>query len=175
MHPIRQSVGSALVLLAVTLTACADWNASAVENNAAAVPAETQPQEASNSAVVVEDLPVPSPAQTSDSAACHTQDGRKIAPAQIEAIGTEPFWNARIDGRCVTYSTPDDQAGKRIWTHFAGKAEDGIWSGALDGRQFELRTRKALDCSDGMSDNRYPLEVTLRVGGETRQGCAEPS
>lgn len=118
--------------------------------------------------------PVPPRPTPQAAAACRMQDGEQLTAGTLRAVGTEPFWGARIDGRCVTYSTPEDQAGTRIWTRFAGKADSGIWSGALDGRQFELRTRAAPGCSDGMSDNRYPIAVTLRVGGETRQGCAKP-
>ncbi len=109
-------------------------------------------------------------------AACFTQDGGKLTMTPLRAIGTEPFWGARIDGRCVIYSTPEDQAGTRVWTTFNPGPDGGIWSGALDGRQFEVRTRPAPSpgCSDGMSDNRYPHVVTLRVRGETRTGCARP-
>lgn len=105
---------------------------------------------------------------------CRVQDGRPVPANRIRAIGTEPFWGARIDGRCVTYSTPEDQAGTRIWTRFSGTAEQGTWAGALDGRRFELRTAPDPRCSDGMSDNIYPIAVTLFVRGEERRGCAEP-
>lgn len=120
-------------------------------------------------------LAPPPPATDGPAAsACLMQDGEKLAAMRLRAIGTEPFWGARIEGRCVTYSTPEDQDGTRIWTKFSGSAENGIWSGALDGRQFELRTSKQPGCSDGMSDNRYPIAVVLRVRGETRRGCAKP-
>jgi len=120
--------------------------------------------------------PPPPPATDGQTAsACLMQDGKKLAAMRLRAIGTEPFWGARIEGRCVTYSTPEDQDGTRIWTRFSGSAEHGIWSGALDGRQFELRTTRQPGCSDGMSDNRYPIAVILRVRGETRRGCAEPA
>lgn len=119
----------------------------------------------------------PTPPKTvppASTAACLTQDGKQLAATRLRAIGTEPFWGARIEGRCVTYSTPEDQSGTRVWTKFSGNADAGTWSGALEGRQFELRTREAPGCSDGMSDNRYPIAVTLRVRGETRTGCAKP-
>lgn len=171
MHASKQSVVPPLVLIAVLLTACGERDTSNVDENAAAPVASTSSEPSSNVGA-----PEPSPAPAvEEEAACETQDGQKIAAVRLRAIGTEPFWNARIEGRCVTYSTPDDQAGTRIWTKFASDADNGTWSGALDGRQFELRTRKAPGCSDGMSDTRYPLAVTLRVRSETRQGCAEPA
>jgi uncharacterized membrane protein len=106
---------------------------------------------------------------------CHVQSGQPIRVAPIRALGTEPFWNARVEGRCVTYSHPEDQRGTRVWTRYAAGANGaGTWSGALGGRPFELRVRPQAGCSDGMSDNRYPLAADLIVGGERRSGCAEP-
>ena len=102
------------------------------------------------------------------------QDGTALSIKPLRAVGTEPFWGARIEGRCVTYSTPEDQAGTRIWTKFSGTAEQGSWAGSLDGRRFELRTSPDPRCSDGMSDTVYPIAVTLFVRGEERRGCAEP-
>jgi len=117
-----------------------------------------------------------SPAPNAHPSACRMQDGTRLTATALKALGTEPFWGARIKGRCVTYSTLEDQKGTRIWTRFTPGPDGGVWSGALDGRPFELRTRPAPPpgCSDGMSDRRYGATVTLRVGGETRHGCAEP-
>ncbi|MEA3041899.1 MAG: hypothetical protein QOC65_1388, partial [Sphingomonadales bacterium] len=107
--------------------------------------------------------------------ACMMQGSERLRIAPLRAVGTEPFWGARIEGRCVTYSHPDDQAGTRVWTRYApGPGGGGTWSGALGGRPFELRTRPQPGCSDGMSDRRYPIAVDLLVGGERRRGCAAP-
>jgi uncharacterized membrane protein len=106
--------------------------------------------------------------------ACQTQDGKPVPANRIRAIGTEPFWGARIDGRCVTYSHPEDQQGTRVWTKFSGTTSNGTWTGSLGGQPFVLRTRPQANCSDGMSDNRYPIAVSLTVGGEERTGCALP-
>ena len=105
--------------------------------------------------------------------ACRMQDGRAIPANALRAVGTEPFWGVRVDGRCVTYSHPDDQTGTRVWTQFSGTASAGNWTGALRGKPFVMRTR-AQGCSDGMSDMHYPITVTLAVGGEQRSGCAAP-
>ncbi|HZX80166.1 MAG TPA: hypothetical protein VFE72_04325, partial [Lysobacter sp.] len=113
----------------------------------------------------------PPPAGTS---ACLVQDGRTLPANRLRAVGTEPFWGAQVDGRCVTYSHPDDPAGTRVWTRFSGTAEAGTWTGALDGRPFVMRTRPHAGCSDGMSDTRYPIAVSLTVGGAERMGCAAP-
>jgi uncharacterized membrane protein len=91
----------------------------------------------------------------------------------LKAIGTEPFWGAKVEGRCVTYSTPEYQQGTRIWTKVTKNEQKTVWDGALRGQQFQLTVRPKADCSDGMSDNVYPFEAALRVDGETRHGCAE--
>lgn len=116
----------------------------------------------------------PPPGAAAGVGPCMMQDSERLAVTPIRAVGTEPFWGARIDGRCVTYTHPDDQAGTRIWTRYTPSPGGGTWTGALHGQRFELRTRAAPGCSDGMSDTRHPIAVELRVGVERRQGCAAP-
>lgn len=120
--------------------------------------------------------PSPSPTATRSSgsvSACLMQDGRRLSAAPLSAIGTEPFWAARTEGRCVTYSHPESQLGTRVWTKYTPRIGGGTWTGALNGRPFVLRTRLQPGCSDGMSDRRYPIAAELTVGGEQRRGCAE--
>lgn len=106
--------------------------------------------------------------------ACRVQDGKALSVAPLRAVGTEPFWGARIEGRCVTYSHIDDQQGSRVLAQFQQVGADMIWSGTLRGQPFELRARPMPGCSDGMSDKLYPLAVALKVDGKQRTGCAEP-
>lgn len=115
----------------------------------------------------------PPPSGDETISACLIQDGERISEHRLKAVGTEPFWAANIRGRCVTYSTPEDQQGTRIWTRFSGSEESGRWSGYLAEQRFVLRTRAEPGCSDGMSDKSYPIAVTLTVRGEQRSGCAE--
>ena len=114
-------------------------------------------------------------AQAAPSHPCQVQGKDRLTVAPIRAVGTEPFWNARVEGRCVTYSHPDDQQGTRIWTQYkAGPNGSASWVGNLDGQRFELRIRPEAGCSDGMSDERYPMVAELSVKGEQRRGCALP-
>lgn len=106
--------------------------------------------------------------------ACMMQDGKPLAVKPLRALGTEPFWGAQIEGRCVTYTHPEDQKGTRVWTRYTATVDGGRWSGSLDGSKFELVTRNAPGCSDGMSDNKFPIAVDLMVNGEQRKGCAKP-
>jgi uncharacterized membrane protein len=115
--------------------------------------------------------PSPTPSQVS---ACLMQDDERLTVAPLRAVGTEPFWGARIEGRCVTYSHPENQQGTRVWTRYAPRpGGGGTWTGSLGGKPFVLRTRPQAGCSDGMSDKRYPLAVELTVAGEERRGCVE--
>jgi uncharacterized membrane protein len=106
---------------------------------------------------------------------CRVQGDRRLDMPPVRAVGTEPFWGARIEGRCVTYSHPENQAGTRVWTQYsAARGGGGRWRGNLAGRPFDLTLRPQPGCSDGMSDRRYPLAADLVVGGERRRGCAAP-
>ena len=116
--------------------------------------------------------PAPAP-PPQDTSACLVQDGRRVPDMKLHAVGTEPFWAASVKGRCVTYSHPENQEGTRVWTQFSGAAENGTWSGYLDNARFVMRTRTQPGCSDGLSDKRYPIAVSLTVRGEERRGCAE--
>jgi uncharacterized membrane protein len=121
----------------------------------------------------------PPPAETASAPAtpaspCLVQDGKALAVAPVRALGTEPFWNARVEGRCVTYSSPDEPKGTRVWARFTPAPGGGTWSGSLSGRRFELEVAPKPGCSDGMSDKSYPLAAELHVGGKRLKGCAEP-
>ena len=105
---------------------------------------------------------------------CLMQGADRLDVAALRAVGTEPFWGARVEGRCVTYTTPENQQGVRIWTRYFNEGNGrSAWVGQLDGKKFEMRVRPEAGCSDGMSDKRYPIAVELTVMGESRKGCAE--
>lgn len=117
----------------------------------------------------------PSPPPAGKVSACLIQDGQRLTNPPVRAIGTEPFWGAQVEGRCVTYSHPDDQSGTRVWTRFKPEPKGGgTWTGSLEGRPFELIVQSQADCSDGMSDRMYPYAAQLAVSGERRKGCALP-
>jgi uncharacterized membrane protein len=163
-----------MVACGVVLAGCAETSA----NNAAEAPAaEEKVAEAphagtlqfGNQVELKRDLAAPA-----NVSACLIQDGEQLRIAPVRAIGTEPFWNAQVEGRCVTYSTPEDQKGTRIWTRFNPGADGGVWLGSFEGKPFKLITRLRQGCSDGMSDRSYPLDALLTVRDEERTGCAEP-
>ena len=88
----------------------------------------------------------------------------------IRFTGTEPFWGGKVSGTELTYTTPENPGGEtaRV-SRFAGRG--GLsFSGTLSGEAATLAVTPG-ECSDGMSDRRYPFLVTLRIGSEVRQGC----
>ncbi|MGZ8308073.1 MAG: hypothetical protein ACXWU6_15995, partial [Allosphingosinicella sp.] len=44
----------------------------------------------------------PAPGPAAAAGPCLVQDGKTLSVAAVRAIGTEPFWGARVEGRCVT-------------------------------------------------------------------------
>jgi len=89
----------------------------------------------------------------------------------VQFTGTEPFWGGSVTGSQLTYTTPETIDGRSIEVkRFTGQGGLG-YSGTLDGAPFDLMVTDG-ECSDGMSDRSYPFTATLRIGEETRRGCA---
>lgn len=93
------------------------------------------------------------------------------ADETLRFTGTEPFWGGTVTGTRLTYETPETPEGVPVTVRrFTGN--NGLaFSGAVAGKPFDMAVTES-PCSDGMSDRTYPLSVTLRIGTETRQGCA---
>lgn len=90
----------------------------------------------------------------------------------ITARGTEPFWALSIDGKAFRLTRPDrpdltaEAPGAAISN---GRA---IWvAKAADGRQMTV-TLYASECSDGMSDLKYPMSAEVVMRDEELRGCA---
>ena len=96
---------------------------------------------------------------------------RFALPQRFTALGTEPFWAAKVDGGRLIYSTPLDHAGRAISITRHAAARVATVEGVLDGRLLRLRIR-AGPCSDGMSDVVYPFAVERTVGDDVQHGCA---
>jgi uncharacterized membrane protein len=131
----------------------------------------TSPSAAATSSDAPSPAAAPSPTSTVVTAA-DTQAYSGIAPDEVVRFtGTEPFWGGQAAGEALTYTTPENQTGEMIAVdRFAGR--NGIsFSGELGGMPFVLAVTPG-QCSDGMSDRRYPFTVTLQVKGEQREGCA---
>ena len=94
-----------------------------------------------------------------------------VAPEEaVTMLGTEPFWNLAIKGDEGVWTTPDNQTGTGFAVkRFAGNGGLGF-SGEVDGKPLTA-TLTPGDCSDGMSDRRFPYVATIALGGETFAGC----
>lgn len=90
------------------------------------------------------------------------------APADFDAVGTEPFWNAKVRGTSITLTRPDTAA--VVATSPAPEAMGDTlvyW-----GTPFNLTVLNRA-CSDGMSDRKYAYEAEVRIGDEVLKGCAD--
>lgn len=164
-----------LLVAVVLLTSCGGQQAGDQSQAGADAPAETYGNDGADPEPVAREKGAVSEPISTPPNPCLTQGADRLAVKPLRALGTEPFWSARVEGRCVTYSTPEDQQGTRVWTRYSPEASGGgSWLGQLDGKPFELRTRAEPGCSDGMSDKSYPMAAELAVNGEQRRGCAEP-
>lgn len=118
--------------------------------------------------------PPTAPASSVDAPAAKRVAGSEsVDPLWIlRAFGTEPFWNVRVEGRTLIYTTPEDQTGQVMQGERRTTADGVEITGNQDGKAFTLTVAKG-DCSDGMSDNRYTLVSTFRFGDTEYKGCAE--
>jgi len=96
------------------------------------------------------------------------------APAEFQADfsarGTEPFWRIDIKGGEIKLTRPG--APDLTATNAGLAALDGraVWT-AQDGQTAVVVTLVKGDCSDGMSDLKYPYTAEAKVGDLTLKGC----
>ena len=93
-------------------------------------------------------------------------------PEQFTALGTEPFWAAKVDGGVLLYQTPEDQAGQRVAVTRRVIGLRTEFSGTLGGAPLTLNVG-AGPCSDGMSDTVFSHSAGLRIGAQELRGCAK--
>lgn len=94
-----------------------------------------------------------------------------IVSPNVRALGTEPFWNAQIDGDALTYTTPEDQKGRRTTVARRDTEIGAVFSGKLGDEPLVLTLAKRT-CSDGMSDRAHPFSAVLVLGSQRLTGCA---
>ena len=88
------------------------------------------------------------------------------------ARGNEPFWAVKMTGTQFTLSRPGQP--DTVFTAPGAEIVPGrsVWRAkAADGRTMVL-TLYMSDCSDGMSDVRYPMAAEVELLGERLGGCA---
>lgn len=114
-----------------------------------------------------------SPAATTQASPWEQAKARGIA---FRGIGTEPGWLVEVGaGENPALHADLDYGERKIDVAHAqvtiGASGVSAYAGtASDGTEVKLQLQ-AGDCSDGMSDQTYPVSATLSVGGKTYAGC----
>jgi uncharacterized membrane protein len=104
-------------------------------------------------------------------AAC---SGESPLASDLNLVGTEPFWAVQIskEAKTAKFSRPgeaDLDASYPVESKGAGGAVV-LTSSSPDGDIVMTLTKK--ECSDGMSDRKYPWEASVAYKGQTLKGCA---
>ena len=90
----------------------------------------------------------------------------------IRAVGTEPFWAVEIDGTKLTLKRPGEP--DKLFEAPGAQITPGQarWQAkAADGQLLSVSLFVS-DCSDGMSDLRYPMSAEVTILDKTQHGCA---
>ena len=111
--------------------------------------------------------PAPSAAPTLSSTAAAIDPGRAI-----DAVGTEPFWALQIRPETLNFSTPEKPMRRAKNTGLSIEPGMAVWMTTLPGGGAIKASVSVKDCSDGMSERRYPFTVALEAEGRTLKGCA---
>lgn len=117
-------------------------------------------------------------------AACQPKAAKEPAPAasaatppaaepgvSLDARGTEPFWAVKVRPSEILLLRPDhpplrmSNPGPRI------TGPQAIWAGRADGEPLIVAIWLQ-DCSDGMSDQKYPFAAEVQAGDQSLKGCA---
>jgi len=95
------------------------------------------------------------------------------APVAMSASGTEPFWRVDVTPNGVAMMRPDAaaQTAKGVQVTTSGDTIVMVSAGPPAAR---LTLTKG-ECSDGMSDLKYPYKADLTWGSETLKGCGFPT
>lgn len=95
-------------------------------------------------------------------------------PAAFRCLGTEPFWDAKVEGGDLVLRSPEDRAGDRRAVQAV--LDTGVFrdpARVLVARDMTLFSHPQI-CSDGMSDRLFGLSATLVIHGNSPRmlsGC----
>lgn len=87
-------------------------------------------------------------------------------PPAFRCLGTEPFWDAKVEGGELVLRRPEDQAGDRQAVQAV--LDRGVFrdpSRVVVARDMTLFAHPQI-CSDGMSDRLFGLSATLVMHGD---------
>ncbi|MDZ4370566.1 MAG: hypothetical protein U1C74_03995 [Phenylobacterium sp.] len=113
------------------------------------------------------------PSATAPKAAASPAGATMDISQPIVARGTEPFWAIRVtNGKTLTYSAPGEP--DRVFEAQGAAVSPGraTWVAQGPGGEQVTLTMYASDCSDGMSDLRYPWAAEAAMPNRLLHGCA---
>jgi uncharacterized membrane protein len=91
--------------------------------------------------------------------------------AEIQGIGTEPFWGFQFSGTDLIWSEPGETEVTQTTYHEFNQTLSGdVILYTSESEEIAI-TASFLSCSDGMSDNTYPLTIAVQKDGQTFSGC----
>ena len=115
--------------------------------------------------------PAPPPADAPAAAPAQPSNTLDISQP-LTARGNEPFWALSIDGTKMTLKRPLQPDLLAETPGAALEPGRAIWiAKAADGSQLTV-TLYVSECSDGMSDARYPMTAEVVLLNESLRGCA---
>lgn len=152
----------AIALLSAVLVACSAQQA----------PAQATPT--AEPAAVATPAAAPAPTTAPQQAAMGKRaPGDSTPPMTVfRVFGNEPFWNVNVEGDMLTFTTPEDQQGVVMQGERRSLSNGVEITGMHEGKSFAVRVISGI-CSDGMSDNQYPLVSNFRYGEVNYKGCGE--
>jgi uncharacterized membrane protein len=88
------------------------------------------------------------------------------------AIGTEPFWSLTMRGTEFELLRPDHPNVKLKAPGAEIRPGQGVWKATAEDGSAMTVTLRVGECSDGMSDRKYPMSAEVEFAGQTLHGCA---
>ncbi|MCC6920660.1 MAG: hypothetical protein IT548_15795 [Alphaproteobacteria bacterium] len=92
----------------------------------------------------------------------------------ITALGTEPFWGLAIDPQSKTLWFHEDEESDLPANNYVAPVIGADGTATFTAKDFEIVLKVTGDCSDGMSDNTFPMSATVKTVNRTYTGCAYP-
>ena len=99
---------------------------------------------------------------------------RPALPGPTETLhfsGTEPFWGGTVRRARMVFTSPENEKGAAIRVRRQDAPGQIRYRGRMARDGLFTMTIVARPCSDGMSDNAYPYEVTIAFRSHRISGC----